>query len=113
MIKGSIFFGGVFNMMTAFLDSIDRLIALEDEIVEEQCSVELRKMVIEASCMTLLKSEETKKSCATSDLKLQYEEAANAYISSLSRFACDEMLFQAKRVLAFKQYEREKSLLTS
>lgn len=108
-----VIFGGVLIGMKEFLDSIDRLIVLEDKLAREQCPGESKEIVIEASRMTLLKNEEMKNSCATSNMKIKYEEAADAYITSLNRFACEELLFKAQRVLSFKQYEREKSLLTS
>lgn len=113
IIIGFVIFGGVFNIMIEFLDSIDRLIALEDELARERCPKGSKEIVIEASRMTLLKNEEMKNSCATLDMKKRYEEAAAVYIAGLNRFTCEELLFKAKRILSFKQYEREQSLLTS
>lgn len=113
LLIGVVILGGVFKNMIEFLESIDRLIALEDELAREQCPRGAREIVVEASRITLLKSEEMKNSSATTELKIGYEEAAAAYVKGLNRFACEELLFKAKRVLSFKQYECEHSLLTS
>ena len=105
--------GGSFTIMTVFLDSINRLITLEEELTSNDYSVEVYNMVIEACYMTLLKGEEMKDSLEPAHIKSQYEEAASAYISSLNHLTCEEIVFKAKRVLSFKQYECEHSLLTS
>ena len=99
--------------MAAFLDSINRLITLEEELEANECSTEVYNTVIVACYMTLLSGEEMKHNWETAHIQSQYEEAADAYISGLNHLTCEEIVFKAQRVLSFKQYEREKSLLTS
>lgn len=96
--------------MDNFLDSLDRLIQLEEAQPQFCGSIKKRQRVIEAGRILLLENDRNSTFLSLEAVH-RYEELTALYIASLNEFSCEEVYRQANHILAFHQFQSKNYLV--
>lgn len=94
--------------MNEFLDSLDRLVQLEEAQPQASGSTKKRQRVIEAGRLVLLENDVYNSSFLSPETVRRYEEMTELYIASLNGFSCEEVYQRANHVLAFHHFQSKK-----
>lgn len=94
--------------MNEYLDSLERLIQLEEVYLKKSKCKKKRQRVIEAGRLVLLESDVQSIHFLSVEMVVKYEELKAAYIESLNSFSYEEVYRRANHVLAFHRFQSKK-----
>ncbi len=94
--------------MNEYLDSLERLIKLEETHLKKSKCKKKRQRVIEAGRLVLLESDMQSIHFLSVEMVAKYEELKAAYIESLNNFSYEEVYQRSNHILAFHHFQSQK-----